>query len=495
MKLSRIRVLSALLAACLVLILAPAALTEAAGEVAAEPVDTAVAPDEAAGLGGDEAAPPEALLEAGAIGIDAVSFPDPVFRQYVLARFDADGDGALSQAEADAVRVIEVNEMGVADLTGIGFFPNLMLLNCRRNALTALDVRGNAALATLFCGYNQLTALDVSGHAALTHLDCDKNRLSSLDVGGCVALKHLDCGGNALTALNVADAAPLEYLLCSDNQLAALVLGSHPALTDIACQSNQLTALDLGGCPKLAYLSCGFNRLSALDLSGGANLKKLDCQENRMAALDLVPCPRVTRYVDGAHYVLSGSAATYSDDYGEAVLVCDATVSITGGDPVPARLAKHTISVNKNTAYTATAGETYQIDPAGRGYKSSRKSVAAVDQNGVITAKAAGKAKITFKVGKKKRTLTLTVEDPTIPDAVYLDQTDTVTLKKGDTFRLSAAIPEGAVSDIRWSSGNRRVAVVSQDGTVTGKKPGKTTITATAVRGGKKARVKIKVTK
>lgn len=495
MKPSRIRALSTLLAACLMLSLAPAALSEAPGEVAAEPVDAAVAPDEAAELGEDEVSPQEALYEAGAVGIDAFSFPDPIFRRYVLEHFDADGDGALSQAETDAVRVIEVNEAGVSDLTGIGFFPNLMLLNCSRNALTALDVRDNTALTTLFCGYNQLTALDVSGHAALTHLDCEKNRLAALDIGGCAGLRYLNCGGNDLTALNVNDAAPLEYLFCSNNRLTSLILGSHPALTDIACQTNQLTALDVGGCPKLAYLSCGFNRLSALDLSGGADLKKLDCQENLLIALDLTPCPRVTRYVNSAHYALSGTVATYSDNYSEDVLVCDATVSITGGDPVPARLAKYTITVTKNAAFTATVGNTYQIDPAGRNYRSSRKSVASVDQNGVVTAKAVGRARITFKVGKRKYTLKLAVEDPTIPAAVYLDHTGTIALKKGDTLKLNATLPEGAVSDIRWTSGNRVVAAVGRDGTVTCKKPGKATITATAVRGGKKARVKIKVTK
>ena len=42
-------------------------------------------------------------------------------------------------------------------------------------------------------------------------------------------------------------------------------------------------------------------------------------------------------------------------------------------------------------------------------YKSSNKKIATVNSKGVITAKKAGKAKITVKSGKKKFTVTVTV--------------------------------------------------------------------------------------
>lgn len=153
--------------------------------------------------------------------------------------------------------------------------------------------------------------------------------------------------------------------------------------------------------------------------------------------------------------------------------------------------------LKKNVKFTATLGNLYQIDlggKTGKKFKSSKKKIAKVDANGIVTPKKAGKTKITFKVGKKKYTLTLTVVDPTIPSAIYLDKTGTITVPKGETLTLNATLPDGTISGIKWKSSNKKIATVA-NGVVTFKKKGKVTITATAVRGKKKAKVKFNVTK
>ena len=153
---------------------------------------------------------------------------------------------------------------------------------------------------------------------------------------------------------------------------------------------------------------------------------------------------------------------------------------------------------NVKTKVSAAPGAIYQIDlggKTGKGFKSSKKKVAVVDQNGLITIKAAGKTKITVKVGKKKRTLTLTVKDPTVPTRVVITASGPLTGKKGETVQLTATLPAGTDSAIKWKSSNKKVASVNSNGLVTFKKPGKAKITATAVRGKKKASVKVKATK
>ena len=63
----------------------------------------------------------------------------------------------------------------------------------------------------------------------------------------------------------------------------------------------------------------------------------------------------------------------------------------------------------KSAKATVLVGTQYRIDLNGataRSFKSSRKKVATVDRNGVVTPKAKGKARITIKIGKKTRTLT-----------------------------------------------------------------------------------------
>ena len=135
-------------------------------------------------------------------------------------------------------------------------------------------------------------------------------------------------------------------------------------------------------------------------------------------------------------------------------------------------------------------------DGTAKSFKSSNKKIATVTSSGQVIVKKAGKVKITFKVGKKTRSVTLKLTDPTIPKKVWLNLSGTVAVKKGETSQLVASMStEQAVSGIKWQSSNKKIATVSQNGLVTFKKKGTVTITATTTRGKKKAKVKFKVSK
>ena len=162
--------------------------------------------------------------------------------------------------------------------------------------------------------------------------------------------------------------------------------------------------------------------------------------------------------------------------------------------PAPTQLSV----TKKNSTSTAFLGMTYQIVPGtgtGTRFKSSNKKVATVNQTGLVTPHKPGKAKSTFKVGKKKRTVTLKVKDPTVPSSVVFTPVEK-TVKKGDTITLTPVVPEGTVAGgFKWKSSNKKVARVDQNGKVTFRKRGKVTITATAKRGKKKAKIRFKVGK
>ena len=162
--------------------------------------------------------------------------------------------------------------------------------------------------------------------------------------------------------------------------------------------------------------------------------------------------------------------------------------------PAPTQLS----ITKKNITSTAFLGMTYQIVPGtgtGTRFKSSNKKVATVNQTGLVTPHKPGKTKITFKVGKKKRTVTLKVKDPTVPTSVVFTPVEK-TVKKGDTITLTPVVPEGTVAGgFKWKSSNKKVARVDQNGKVTFRKRGKVTITATAKRGKKKAKIRFKVSK
>lgn len=106
-------------------------------------------------------------------------------------------------------------------------------------------------------------------------------------------------------------------------------------------------------------------------------------------------------------------------------------------------------------------------------FKSNRPSVASVSRSGKITAKAAGTAKITASIGNYTATCTIHVKKTTVQictSGIYIE-------KKG-SYRLRATASNH--SNITWRSKDPTIATVSATGVVTGKRPGKAVIIASA---------------
>ena len=141
-----------------------------------------------------------------------------------------------------------------------------------------------------------------------------------------------------------------------------------------------------------------------------------------------------------------------------------------------------TITVNKGSATTLVPVLNSSIAKTTYKWKSSKKSVAAVNGAGVITAKKEGTAKITVTTvrGKKKATLKVKVIDPYKATAVRINRTGVVLVPLGSPVQLGAIMtPANSTSKLTWKSSKKKIATVSKTGLVTGKKLGKTKITVT----------------
>lgn len=102
-------------------------------------------------------------------------------------------------------------------------------------------------------------------------------------------------------------------------------------------------------------------------------------------------------------------------------------------------------------------------------WSTSDKSIATVNKKGKVTAKKAGSTTITATVNNKTYTCKIIVEEPKISPS-------SLSLIKGSSTSISV---EGTTQKIKWTSSNKSIATVNKSGKVTGKKNGKTTITAT----------------
>ena len=163
------------------------------------------------------------------------------------------------------------------------------------------------------------------------------------------------------------------------------------------------------------------------------------------------------------------------------------------------------LTLTSNKAITVDTWENVFINLKGMkatAYKSSNAKVADADNNMLYTHEA-GTAIISIKLSNNKvLKIKVTVKDPLIPTDLKLKPSGsaTVDMTKKPTVRIKYAINPSTASDaeVRWSSSNKNVAVVSKTGLVKFKSAGKVTITATTLGANNKkitAKLRINVKK
>ena len=70
-----------------------------------------------------------------------ITVPDAVLAACLFGRYDTNGDGELSGAEARAVKTMDCSRLGVTSVEGLEYFSSLEELKCSDNRITVLDMR------------------------------------------------------------------------------------------------------------------------------------------------------------------------------------------------------------------------------------------------------------------------------------------------------------------------------------------------------------------
>jgi uncharacterized repeat protein (TIGR01451 family) len=280
-----------------------------------------------------------------------VTIPDANFVKWLTVHIPSAMSGNQMDINSTAVKTltrIDVEDKGIADLTGVEYFPALITLDCGNNLLSGIPNSLTSlpnlpgTLDTLICGRNQLTKLPALPSlriikcynnkltnlpalpnslielycnenwldslpalpVSLTYLNCAFNHLASLPTLP-VSLIYLDCSANGLPALPALPAslywlncnlnnltslpalpASLTYLNCTTNSLSNLPV-LPKAMSSIECGNNKLTSLPV--LPDSLYnLFCDINQLTSLP-SLPSRLNTLNCQNNVLTALPTLP--------------------------------------------------------------------------------------------------------------------------------------------------------------------------------------------------------------
>ena len=275
-----------------------------------------------------------------AMPINEETFPDPVFREYVLKIV---GSSVLTEEKARQIEVLDVSDDNIKEvlgdrapitsllgirylryvkdlncsgqelkktlnleqnsrvekldcsgnqLTGLWFHKgsSLKYLNCSVNEFTALNLSKNPELTELYCSNNKLTSLDLSANTKLQEINASSNKLTALDVRHLSELTHLYLWSNSdLRSIDVSKNTKLEFLSVSHCKLTSLDVSHNRKLVELFVYNNQLTALDVRSNYLLKTLACYENQITALDLSSNVSLEDLGVNDNPITELDLHP--------------------------------------------------------------------------------------------------------------------------------------------------------------------------------------------------------------
>ena len=254
---------------------------------------------------------------ASAIPINEETFPDPVFREYVLKIV---GSSVLTEEKARQIEVLDVSDDNIKEVLGkrdpitslmgiryLNYVKDLNCsgqelkktlnleqnsrvekLNCSGNQLTGLWFHKGSSLKYLTCSVNEFTALDLSKCSELIELSCGNNKLTSLDLSANKKLQKIVAGSNNLTTLDTRNLPELTYLnLWGNDDLRSIDVSKNPKLEFLSASHGKLTSLNVSNNRKLVELYVYNNQLTALDVSSNYLLKKLSCYENQLTALDL----------------------------------------------------------------------------------------------------------------------------------------------------------------------------------------------------------------
>ena len=207
-------------------------------------------------------------------------------------------------------------------------------------------------------------------------------------------------------------------------------------------------------------------------------------------ALIEITIPRATTSISSsvfsypAKMTVYGISGTYAETFAnqQGMKFVDKAVKATN-----VVLDKTELTLNRGMKYSLTMTVTPATFTDEVSWKSTNVNVAAIAEDGTVTAKEAGQATIKVTVGDVSATCKVNVVQPVT--SIYLNKT-ALEMTALDTYQLQASVypSEANNKEVSWESSDEKVATVDKNGLVQAKEKGTAVITAKAKDGSEVSR-------
>lgn len=214
--------------------------------------------------------------------------PDAVFEQYLIDEgIDSEGilDGQFFTADALGVESLQINNLPIADLTGLEAFVDLIQFTAQNNAFSTINLSNNTQLTHLFITDCLLTNIDLSQNVNLLQLALTNNAISSINLSNNASLLNLWLENNQLSSIDLSSNGNLNSLHLEGNQLSSIELSSLGTLTSLYLDDNQIANIDLAFLPDLLIFSARENELTIMDFTNNESLLQVDLSYNNLTSV------------------------------------------------------------------------------------------------------------------------------------------------------------------------------------------------------------------
>ena len=276
---------------------------------------------------------------------NAVSIIDPNFEQYLIdENIDSDGviNGQVLRVDVENVTKLFLDDLNIANLTGIEAFNNLVELTANNNQITSIDLSHNLDLEILSLANNQLSSLVLTNNLKLKNINVGENLLTTLDIHLLTDLENLTIYKNQFTEINLFSNKNLRTFIANQNQLKTVDVNINENLIWLDVEDNFLEKLTLKNSNNsniLVFNAKGNLSLSCIEVDD-ATYSENNWENKKDVTADFSEvCSPANDYCEDAVHLFvgqqitgdidGGSVSTLTDDCVDDIVIADVWYNIT----------------------------------------------------------------------------------------------------------------------------------------------------------------------